>query len=425
MPASATDRRSAPIFVVGSPRSGTSILTWCLGQHPNILPQEESMWMGEFAVDVGVKFRLGSERGERSQLSAQGIDSATFFKSFGDGINGLVHSHRARQEALSRHFGARNPQQINAAFSFSRSSDHPKSRWVDGTPEYSLYICGLRKLFPDAKFVHIVRDVNAVVRSMMRFRKVGAVDLAANEQDAYHYWLKTVSACVEAERALGPGEVHRVRYEDLVRRPEESLRAILAFAGEAYDPACIEPLSHRINSSEVPADYCAEDPKTDKGLVERACHLSEQLQATVVREPAATSAMKEFEAGFDRRVAFVASLETEYAHSQDKVSTLGKRLNWCGLLFAISFALANVTFWMNARGNRNAAVVTVVVWWLSAAVALLVYLRFRRAGLVGLAARLGQRLNLGHRWRQRHTPSELDTQSPERFRRNNGAQASR
>ena len=52
-----------PIFVVGSPRSGTSILTWCIGQHPNILPQEESNWLGPFAVDAAVGYQRGSERG--------------------------------------------------------------------------------------------------------------------------------------------------------------------------------------------------------------------------------------------------------------------------------------------------------------------------------------------------------------------------
>ena len=44
--------KNRPIFVVGSPRSGTSILTWCLGQHPNIIPLEESGWMGDFAIEA-------------------------------------------------------------------------------------------------------------------------------------------------------------------------------------------------------------------------------------------------------------------------------------------------------------------------------------------------------------------------------------
>jgi hypothetical protein len=62
-------RLNKPIFIVGAPRSGTSILAWCLGQHPNILPQEESNWLGAFSyfelnrsallkIDFGTVYRL-------------------------------------------------------------------------------------------------------------------------------------------------------------------------------------------------------------------------------------------------------------------------------------------------------------------------------------------------------------------------------
>jgi hypothetical protein len=53
-------KMNRPIFVVGSPRSGTSILTWCLGQHPNIIPLPESSWMGQFAIDVAISYNIGS-----------------------------------------------------------------------------------------------------------------------------------------------------------------------------------------------------------------------------------------------------------------------------------------------------------------------------------------------------------------------------
>jgi hypothetical protein len=50
-------------------------------------------------------------------------------------------------------------------------SEH-KARWVDQTPEYSFHICALRKLFPCALFIHIVRDVGSIVRSMLNFHRL-------------------------------------------------------------------------------------------------------------------------------------------------------------------------------------------------------------------------------------------------------------
>ena len=95
---------------------------------------------------------------------------------------------------------------------------------MDGTPEYSLYICGLRKLFPEARFVHIFRDVRAVVRSMLNFHRVAGTQLVANEEKAYKYWLRTVRACLKAEQAYGPEVVHRIQYVDLIDNPELTMR---------------------------------------------------------------------------------------------------------------------------------------------------------------------------------------------------------
>ena len=72
-----------PIFVVGSPRSGTSILAWCLGHHPNIFPVPESNWIGDFAVNVAVAHQIGSARGRLSILSAMEIPDDEFFAAFG------------------------------------------------------------------------------------------------------------------------------------------------------------------------------------------------------------------------------------------------------------------------------------------------------------------------------------------------------
>src|SRR5207248_7543247 len=88
------ERINKPIFIVGSGRSGSTILTWCLGQHPNIIPQEESNWLGPFAIDAAVGYQRGSARGERGQLSANFILREEFLSRFGQTINQLLLSHR-------------------------------------------------------------------------------------------------------------------------------------------------------------------------------------------------------------------------------------------------------------------------------------------------------------------------------------------
>src|SRR6476659_6675984 len=72
------EQTNKPIFVVGSPRSGTSMLAWCLGHHPNIFPVPESNWMGDFAVNAAKSYQIGAARGIFSILSAMDISGDEF-----------------------------------------------------------------------------------------------------------------------------------------------------------------------------------------------------------------------------------------------------------------------------------------------------------------------------------------------------------
>ena len=319
-----SDGTNEPIFIVGSPRSGTSVLTWCLGQHPNILVQQESSWIGPFAVNLAIGHEIGSARGEHSQLSALDIRRDDFMAHFGKSINDLILSHRRQFEMNLRSTALRDSSQVHEGFQIARSQSDSKSRWVDGTPEYSLYICGLRKLFPGALFIHIVRDVDSVVRSLLNFDRLGEGSLVANEQQAYEYWLRTVNACLEAERAYGRQIVHRLQYSDLINNPESALRSVLKFLGEPYVPACLEPLQLRINSSNVPASFHASDPQTDPSLVEQAMRLSTEVEKTPQPPEASPATSDEMEAAFNERVQYVATLASEYRRAQQIIATLQK-----------------------------------------------------------------------------------------------------
>src|SRR6266404_4204746 len=334
-----------PIFVVGSPRSGTSILAWCLGHHPNIFPVPESNWMGDFAVNVARSYQIGAARGIFSILSAKGISHAEFFSHIGRSINSLVLKHRGdldRQRliiAVQRLLKERGlylgevTGQLDAATSASirqygiaggllyselieslrtaASDSEYKTRWVDQTPEYSFHICGLRKLFPCALFIHIVRDVGSVVRSMLNFHRIVGTHLVPNEEEAYKYWLRTVRACLKAEEAYGPHVVYRLRYTALVENPESVLRSLLDFLGEPYSAKCLEPLSERINSSNVPPDFKSDDPATDPAIVEEARRLFAEIEQTAQPSKASRATAGEMEAAFQASCLKAKTFEQE------------------------------------------------------------------------------------------------------------------
>jgi hypothetical protein len=355
-------KTNKPIFVVGSPRSGTSILTWCLGQHPNIFPVPESNWMGPFAVNLAVSYQVGIARGILSILSAMCISCDEFFSHIGQSINGLILKHRfdldrrrvttgaqrilkdeglylgevtgelnPAMSAAIQQYQTRNRSQANSpvdadilavlqAILDSKSktrwidllNSESKTRWVDGTPEYSWHIYGLRKLFPDALFIHIVRDALSVVHSMLNFHRVAGIQLVANEEEAYRYWLGTVSECLEAERAYGPNVVYRIRYADLIDNAELAMRSLFAFLKEPYTAKCLEPLAQRINSSEVPPDFKSDDPATDPAIVEAAQRLSAEIENSPQPTESSQAAADKMEDAFSKRVQYVATLGSAY-----------------------------------------------------------------------------------------------------------------
>jgi hypothetical protein len=263
--------------------------------------------MGEFAISVAIAHQIGAARSDYSILSAMEIGSDELFATFGQSINDLILSHR---KDLERKRETRSKElKIEARWLEATStSAGPKERWVDGTPEYSFYICGLRKLFPNALFIHIFRDVHTVVRSMLNFHRATGIQLVANEEEAYKYWLRAVRACLKAEEAYGPHVVYRLRYADLIDEPEFAIRSLLDFIGEPYATQCHEPLSLRINSSDVPPDFKSDDPATDPAIVEEALRLSAQIEETPQPAEHSPAAADELEADFGARVKYVATL---------------------------------------------------------------------------------------------------------------------
>lgn len=370
-----------PVFVVGAPRSGTSVLTWALGQHPNLLLTEESNWLGSFAIQAAAAHAQGSVRAQRSQLSALGIDQDAFLSGLGDAIDRMILAGRLQMEIAGGVAAEHSPLQVNSDFAISRDPKERKSRWVDGTPEYSLQIPALLALFPRARFVHLMRDADQVAASLLAFRDERGRALVGSADEAYAYWLRTVRACLDAETVLGPGIIHRVRHTDLVADGEGTLRGIFDFLGEPFAPACLEPLRHRINSS-FPGDAVPRTwPAAQSAIIEQARRSSAEWLASPQSALADASKRACWQVGFDESVLHAQVLQGNWETAQRMLSQTRLAFNVCGILLLVNWLLALAL--CIRTGDAAAA------FWLGLACAtVVVYLWLRRVGLRAIATRV-------------------------------------
>jgi sulfotransferase family protein len=105
-----------------------------------------------------------------------------------------------------------------------------KTRWGDKTPAYIGHVDRLASIWPDARFVVLVRDGRDVALSVM------SVPFGPNNTwAAARSWATAIRQGRDAARRY-PGRVLEVRYEDLVANPEAEVRAICDFLALRYSP---------------------------------------------------------------------------------------------------------------------------------------------------------------------------------------------
>lgn len=203
------------VFIACQPRSGSTLLQRMLGGHPAVHTVSEPWIMLPSAYTLKGS---GMDAEYDAQLAQTGI--RTFWESLPEGRDDYV-------EGMRRMYG----------FLYQRALETTDARFfLDKTPRYYLILSELKEIFPEARFILLLRNPLAVLSSILR-TWVGKqwTRLERHKEDL----LKAPGLILDA--IIG-GELDGkiIHYEDLVRNPQSGVARICEYLGIEVEPNIVE-----------------------------------------------------------------------------------------------------------------------------------------------------------------------------------------
>jgi hypothetical protein len=215
-----------PLFVVGCPRSGTTMLSLMLHAHPNLAMPPET----RFLTYTWRKRRAFGDL----ETEEQRIALASMVTRRGSRVRDLALDPLELQKKIFD-----GPPTIGSAFGIvfrEFAQLHGRARWGDKRPAYYQEVDVLLRLFPDAQIVHIIRDGRANVASLKRMPwwKFDSITSMAT-------WSLAEYCMRRNQKRLPADTFYAIRYESLVADPETELRKLCVFLDEEFHEAMLHP----------------------------------------------------------------------------------------------------------------------------------------------------------------------------------------
>jgi hypothetical protein len=218
-----------PIFIVGYPRSGTTLLQAMLATQNHLYSFPETHYFGAI-----YKIIRTDDRGFIEHECLPGVFETlrekVSLELAGPEKDHIVSMARDRRlspkdlfEAIVSHFLSAQTQVSGTVHTF---------RWIEKTPNHVYFLDRIRGFYPQAQFVNIIRNPVWAIQSRREkfpFNRETPVKTLAR------LWVKSI-ASAEDFSARYPGKLLSVRYEDLVKDPMKELRGVCDFLGIRFEP---------------------------------------------------------------------------------------------------------------------------------------------------------------------------------------------
>lgn len=232
--------RKIPIFIVGYPRSGTTLLMAMLGAHPEITLFNEPMLIKDMR-EWGVGFKDFIEGQRKVELL--------------DKLRRRHHVATIYEELLENYAGSREAVSFKETYEKLLPVPEKNKIWGEKTPSNLLYMEELYDLYPQALFIHITREPGAVLLSHY-YKKIAVTKTQPVELNnrtleflARHAirWALLMELAEKAELNIDSANFLRIKYEDLLAFPEALMRTICEKIGVQYDHSLLDEKSRRAN----------------------------------------------------------------------------------------------------------------------------------------------------------------------------------
>jgi len=198
----------APIFIGGMFKSGTSLLRAMLGQHSAIASGLETYW-----------FDWNWSARESENMNVMYGRLAHFFDMTVPEVSTMAVKSESAEQFLS----------VLMAEVARRQG---KPRWAEKTPGNVAHADRIWAAWPEAQIVHIIRDPRDVFASLVEAKKWDSPEEFADR------WVSTIGRGLRLKAKIKPSENSyiEIRYENLTADPEKTMRAVVDFLGEPWEP---------------------------------------------------------------------------------------------------------------------------------------------------------------------------------------------
>jgi len=218
-----------PFFIIGAQRSGSTLLRSILVANQKIaIPPETFVLYKAFR-----KFRTHQHL-DWKDLSRLIISEFESHKNFGRWNTNLFPCYQAAFQLPKKERSL--AKLIEIIYSQYIEDNNPTAEmWGDKTPYNTLYINWIYKLYPKAKYVHLLRDGRDAINSLLK------LGWYTNINDACWRWETSVRMAQKLKAKLEEDSFLEIKYEHLVREPQKEIKRLCTFLRIQFSPEMLNP----------------------------------------------------------------------------------------------------------------------------------------------------------------------------------------